>query len=100
MATQVPEQRSQEFRHLDCLEVVLPKLDVQTHASASGCDRECRNCRDSVVPVVVPNDRWVSLDPPCPATCRDEHEAAFIEEYDVGAKSSRFFLLPATCDAP
>ena len=99
MATQVPEQLSQEFRHLACLEIVLPKLDVKTHASTLGCDSERPDGRDSVMPIVVTNNRGMAFRAPRPATRRDEHEATFIEEYDVGAKFSRFFLMRATCSA-
>ena len=51
------------------------------------------------MPIVVPNDRRTSLATPGPTTRRDEHEAALIEEDDVGAKSSGFFLWRATCGA-
>lgn len=49
--------------------------------------------------VVVPHDRRLSSRIPSPTARWDEHEAALIEEGNVGATSSRFFLLRATCAA-
>lgn len=92
MSTQVLEQHAQELGNVDGLEVVLPELNVQAHPSASGRNRESRNRRDSVMLVVVPNDRRMALRIPSPTARWDQHEAALIEEGDVGAKSSRFFL--------
>jgi len=92
MSAQVLEQHAQELGHVNGLEVILPEPDVQAHAGASGRNRQRRDGRDSVMLVVVPDDRRVSPRIPSPAARRDQHEAALIKEGDVGAKSSGFFL--------
>jgi len=51
------------------------------------------------MPIVVADDRRATLRAPRSTACRNEHEAAFIEERDVGATSSGFFLSRATCAA-
>ena len=91
------EQQAQELGDVDGLEVLLTKLDIQPHAGSPGSDGQGRNRRNPVVLVVVPNDRGPAFGTPGPTTCRDEHEAAFIHEDDVGSKPSGFFLGQATC---
>src|SRR5882672_23542 len=96
-STQMGEQQTQELGHVHSLEVVLSKLDVEAQARALGRNREGRDDRDPVVLVVVAHDRGASSRAPRPPARWNEHEAALIEEGDVGAKPSGFFLLPATC---
>src|SRR6266478_1047175 len=98
-STQVGEQQTQEPGHVHGFEVVLSKLKVETQAGTLGRNREGRDGRDPVVLVVVAHDRRASSRAPRPTARRDEHEAALIEEDDVGAKPSGFFLLTATCAA-
>jgi hypothetical protein len=43
MSAQVLEQYAQELGHVNSLEVVLPELNVQAHASAPGRNRESRD---------------------------------------------------------
>jgi hypothetical protein len=92
MSPKVLEQQAQEWGHVYGLEVVLLEAGVQAHAGASGRHRERRNGRDPVVLIVVPDDGRMSPRAPSPATRRDQHETALIQEGDVGAKSSGFFL--------
>jgi hypothetical protein len=79
-------------------QIVLPNgasaqdIVEESRLDRTGRDRESRNRRDSVMLVVVPNDRRMAPRIPSPAAHRDQHEAALIEEGEVGGQSSRFFL--------
>lgn len=99
VAAQVLEQEPEKLRHLRSFEVVLPKLNVKPHPRPPGGHGDRRDGGDTVVPVAVADDGSLTLWTPGSAVGQNEHEAAFIKKRDVGAKSSGFFLLPATCAA-
>ena len=92
MSAQVLKQHAQELGHGNGLKIVLPELNIQAHAGALGRNRECRDRRNAVMLLVVPNTRRMSPRIPSTTTRRDEHEATLIKEGDVGSKSSGFFL--------
>jgi hypothetical protein len=54
VTAQVTQQHAQELGHLNGVEVVLPKLDVQAHPGALGRNRKRRHGGDPIVPIVVP----------------------------------------------
>jgi hypothetical protein len=60
---------------------------------------ECSKSGDAVVTIVVAHDGCLAGDSPGPTAAWNEQKAALIEEGEVGAKSSPFFLAPATCAA-
>src|SRR2546422_332233 len=74
VSTQVGEQQAQEPGDVHSLEIVLPKLKVETQARTPGYNREDRDGRDPVVLVVVANDRGASSRVPSPTARRNEHE--------------------------
>ena len=76
MSAQVPEQEPQEFRHVNSFEVILPELHVQPHPGALGGHGDCRDRRDTVMPVVVADNRSLRIRTPGSPPRRDEHEAA------------------------
>src|SRR3990170_4294030 len=81
------------------LKVVLLEPEIQTHVFADGRDTEGGQGGNTVVPVVVMNDRGLPCRPPRPSAGRNEQKAAFIEENQVGPKSLRLFLYAAICSA-
>src|SRR3990172_9078348 len=99
MPAQMFEQQSEKLRHLRGFEIILSTLHVEAHSGALGRHGPRRDRGDAIMPIVVADDRRATLRAPRSTACRNEHEAAFIEERDVGAKSSGFFLSRATCAA-
>jgi hypothetical protein len=96
---EMPQKRPQERGHIEGLEVVRLKADVQAQVLAFGRDRQGRQRRNPIVLVIVGEDRCVPHGRPGPATGRDEQKAALIQESEMGPKSSGFFLWPAMCSA-
>jgi hypothetical protein len=78
---------------------VISRLEpkVQSHAFADGRNTESRQSRYSVVLIVVSHNRRLSDRSPRSPTTGNEKKAAFIEENQMGPKSSRLFLYVATC---
>ena len=91
-APEMGEEQAQELGYMHRLEIVLSKLKVETKARTLRRHRECGDRGDPVVFVVVADERSAPPRMPGPTACRNEHEPALIEEDDVGAKFSGFFL--------
>lgn len=91
-AMQVTQEHAQEIRGMQGVEVLFLKTQVEAHSLSLGghCERTKR--RNPIVLVIVPSNGWVPFRPPGPAACRNEQEAALIEEDEVGTKSLDFFL--------
>ncbi len=77
---------------MESLEIVLLKTSVQTDVLALGRNGERRQCRDFFVLIAVTDDGRLALKSPGSTPRRNEQKAAFIEENEVGTKSSGFFL--------
>ena len=92
VATQISQESAKKVGHMECLEIVLLKTSVQTDVFALGRNGERRQCRDLFVLIAVTDDGRLALKSPCSTSRRNEQKAAFIEENEVGTKSSGFFL--------
>lgn len=92
MAAQVSQESAKKVGHVKSLEIILLKANVQTHVLALRRNAERRQRRDLVVLIAVANDGRLALKSPCSTPRRNEQKAAFIEENEVGTKSSGFFL--------
>lgn len=91
------EQGAQEEKDFNGSDVGKVKVNVQSETPAHRRDSDGRNGRNAVVPVAMPEQG--SLPPWCPrlANIWDEHEAAFIQKGQMGAKFAHLFLYAATC---
>jgi hypothetical protein len=96
---QVAQQPPQKGCHMHRGKVGWLKRDIQPHVLALGRHGEGGQRRDAIVFVAVEDDGRLSRRRPGPTTRGDEQKAALIEEREMGAKSSGFFLWPATCSA-
>src|ERR1043166_6767238 len=97
MASQVTQQKSQERRDVDRLDVVRLKVQVDSHALPYGRYRERDDRRKTIMLIRVAHDGGAALRSPCTAARGDKHEAAFIEENEMGTKSLSVFLSAAIC---
>jgi len=99
VSSKVPQENAQEFGRVACCEIGWLKAYVEAEPLVASRYGERSKSGDTVVTIVVANDRRLTGDSPGPATTRNEQEAAFIEEGEVGPKSLPFFLAQATCTA-
>ena len=90
-APDVAQERSQEARHIDGLEVVRLEANIQTQVLALRGDREGGQRRESIMLIVVADDRRVPLRRPGAAARWHEQKAAFIQEGEVSAQAAGFF---------
>jgi hypothetical protein len=99
MAPQVLQEPPQKVSHVHGGEVGRLEADIHPHVLALRGHGEGSQRRDAVMFVTVQDDWRLSSGCPRPPTRGDEQKAALIEKCQVGAKSSGFFLSPATCSA-
>ena len=93
------QEAPQDRPHVDGLEVLVLKRDIDTDPLADRADGKDSQRRDAVVPVVVVDHRRFALGPPGSPARGDEQKAAFIQEGQMGPKSSRVFLYAASDSA-
>lgn len=97
MASQVPQQCTQECAHLFLLDVLVVKETIQAEAAARGADRHTGNGGDLVVPVTVAENRGLAARRPRFANVRDQQESRFVDKDEMGAQPRGVFLSEATC---
>jgi len=95
-SAQMAQEVTQESDDLHPGNIGCVETEVKSKPLARRGDGDGRDCRNSLPAVAVPNDRGVANRRPSLAHVRDEEEAAFVEEDEMGPKSSGFFLTPAT----
>ena len=90
---QVPLQAAEKPEDLDTADVLAVELDVQAQAGSAGRDRESRDGGDAVPSIAVPEQRRLAPGRPGASYRRDQEKAAFVDESEVGAQPTRFFLI-------
>ncbi|MFH0920888.1 MAG: hypothetical protein V1913_11050 [Fibrobacterota bacterium] len=93
---QMVKQMPQESDDLNSGDVLAMKTEVETQALPRGGYRKGGDCGNPIPLVAVPEDRGLPDCRPSLTDVRDEENPAFVEEGEMGAKSSGFFLYPAT----
>ncbi len=99
MPPQMPQERPGELGHINGLEVVRRRAEIQPHVLTCRGHREGSQGREAVMRVVVAPDLRLSLRRPGALARGDEQKAALIQEGEMGPKSLGFFLSPATGSA-
>ena len=94
--TQVPEKVAQESDDLHSRDVGAVETEVKSKPLARWGNGDSGDSRDSIAPVAVSEDRRLPDRRPGLAKVRDEEESAFVKKYEMGPKSSGFFLYVAT----
>lgn len=89
------KKKSQKGYHIPTLEIPDLQREIKPPVSALGRDRKRRDGRKSIAAVDMTQQRRLPPRRPCPPEKRNEHEAAFIQKSQMGAKCERFFLWPA-----
>ena len=75
VSPQVTQQCSEKLCHVDGLEVLMLKPNIQSHVLADGGDRQGSEGGDTIVSVAIEDDGCIALWSPGPVASRDEHEA-------------------------
>jgi len=89
---QMPEQVAEERPDLQPGEVPRAALDIQGQPLAAGRHRQTADGREPVPAVAVVQQRDAAFGRPGPMDIRDEQEAAFVHEDEMGPKCGAFFL--------
>jgi len=90
------EKEPQKNDHVPAFDIPDLERKVKPPVSASRRKRERRNDRKPLVTVDMTHNRSLPSRGPRSQEKRDEHEAAFIQKRQMGAKFERFFLSPAS----
>jgi hypothetical protein len=93
---QVPEKMAQESDDLHTGNVGAVETEVKSKPLPQRGDSDGRDRRNPIPFVAVSEDGCPPDGCPGLADVRDEEEPAFVEEYQMGPKSSSFFLYAAT----
>jgi len=93
---QVPEKMAQESDDLHTGDVGAVEAEVKSKPLAQRGDSDRRDRRNPIPLIAVSEDGRLPDRRPGLADVRDEEEPAFVEEYQMGPKSSSFFLYAAT----
>lgn len=93
---QMPKQIAQESNDLHTRDVGCVQAQIEAKSYPAGRDGDSGDGGDPITPVAVSEDRGLSDRCPGLANVRNEEEAAFVEEGEMGPKSLGFFLYAAT----
>lgn len=93
VTAEVPKQFPQERADLRLANVVREELEVQPESSAARTHGEARDDGDPVAPLAMAKQRRVASGRPGAAHARDQEEPRFVDEDEVGAQPSGFFLI-------
>lgn len=93
---QMVKQVPQESDDLNSGDVLAMETEVETQALPRGGYRKGGDCGNPIPPIAVPEDGGLPDWCPGLADIRDEEKPAFVEESEMGTKSSSFFLCPST----
>ena len=88
VAQQVPE----EFADLVVANVLCVALEVQADAPTPGSNREARDHRDAIMPVVMMNEGRLSARSPGLSHRGNQEEARLVDEDDVGTQPRSVFF--------
>ena len=90
---ELAEQGAQEDRDLDMGEVA-PRIemDVEPAAPPPGAHSHRRDRRDFVAAIPMPDDRRVAAGRPGAPDVRNQQEATFVEEHQMGVQALRVFF--------
>jgi len=88
----VPQQVSEERAHLVVRDVLPMTLEVKAEEATSGTDRDTRDDRDPISPVAMSDSRSDSTRRPGLAQRRDQEEARFVDEDEVGTQPCCVFF--------
>lgn len=94
-SAQVPQKVTQEANDLHPRNIGAVETEVKSKALARRGDGDGGDGGNPLPAVAVSEDRGMADRCPGLAHVRDEEESAFVEEYEMGAKSSGFFLTRA-----
>lgn len=96
-SSDVLEEMEQEAFDIPVFEAAGAKLHVKSGVSPAWRDAESAKGRDSVLLEPMVEMRCLASGCPGAPHIGDEQKAAFIHEYEMGAKSCGFFLCEASC---
>lgn len=83
VASEVAQHVTEERAHLGLADVVAMAAEVESHPAAQRADRQSRDHRETVVPVVVGDLRCLSAGRPGPPKGRDQEEPRFVDEEEM-----------------
>jgi len=95
-SAQMAQEVTQESDDLHPGNIGTVETEVKSKPLAQRGDGDGGDGRNSLPAVAVPEDRCTADRRPGLAHVRNEEEASFVEEYEMGPKSLGFFLTPAT----
>lgn len=93
MAPQVAKQMTEKLASLGLLDVLAMQLEVEADPSALGAHRQCRDGGNLVVFVRVLGAWGLTARSPGAADRRDQEEARFVEEGEMGAQPRGVFFI-------
>ncbi len=92
VAGDLAQQVTEEGRHFVALDILFVQLAVEGAVTALWADGDPRDGRDAVVRVPVPHDRGLAHRAPCLPDRRDQEEARFVGEDEMGAQPRGVFF--------
>lgn len=92
VAGDLAQQVAEECRNLFALDIVFVQLAVQRAVIALRADGDARDGRDAVVRIPVPHDRGLAHRTPGLPDRRDQEEARFVGEDEVGRQPCGVFF--------
>lgn len=90
---EMAEQMAHKGADLRVLDVFLVEAVVQAEATAPGTHGDARDHGDSIAPLVVIEKRRLSARRPGLADTRNQEEARFVDEDEMGTQPRGFFLM-------
>ena len=98
MAMDLMQQVAEEHRHFFALDIVLIQLAVQRTMKALRADGDARDGRDAVVTVPMTHDRRLPHRTPRLPDRRDQEEARFVDEDEMGCQPCGVFFTRGQTD--
>lgn len=95
--SQVIKEDAKEFNNFHARDVLVVKAEIETDPLACRGNRDGRDCGNTIPPVVVPQKWRDAYRRPRPTDVGNEQKPAFVEKYEMGAKSLGFFLHATNC---
>jgi hypothetical protein len=92
-AAQMTQYVAQEFTHFGLLDVLAMQAEVQADTSAMRADRQGGDGGNLVVFVAVAGQRRPTARAPGAPNGRNQEEAGFVDESEVGAQPRGFFFI-------
>jgi hypothetical protein len=89
---QVAQQVPKKVTHLCVLDVLGMEAPIEAHAPAPRADRDAGDDRDLVPSIAMPDDRRLAARRPGPPHGRNQQEARFVDEDEMGAQPRSVFF--------